>query len=791
MVRVTRARTVAWTKDIPHTAGAMSLQPFDEFFIFMTYLSLGLMQRPGPQIQNPPINSVGIWLSEEQLKVHLPDVFLNYSDTQVVLDCTELCCQTPNSLLLQSEVFSIYKSHCTVKGSISDKEILKQSGIVSLLKPTAAIMVDKGFLVEDCVLCKVYIPAFLSKRAQLTGPEGNTVILNIIDRFSKAVHLVLLPKLPSATETTNPVTQHVIRLCGIPMDNVSDQGPQFTSQVWKAFCGFLGATVSLTSGYHLQSNELGDSDPEDSSEELTEAVCLESDLQDGQMMEVEVAHHSVLLTRSEGRYSALGNQCTHYGAPLSKGFISGNRVRCPWHGSCFNAHTGDLEEYPGMDCLPCHKVKIENSKVYVSINKKTIRKEKRIKSMSTAVPGVTHTILLLGGGAASLICAETLRQENFSGRIIMATREDNLPYDKTRLSKVMNVESGSILLRRMEFFHQYDIEVWLRKEALSVDTDKKTVSFDDGSVQSYDQLLISTGCRAKGLDVPGMNLDNVKMLETPEDARQIHNACLGCKVVLVGTSFVGMEVASYLIDKASSITVIGSSELPYQNTLGPEIGKVTMLMLAERDVTFYMNDNVTEVKGVNGKVKEVVLRSGKVIPAEVLIVGIGTIPNSEYLRGSKIQMNSKNFVTVDKYMHTNVSDVFCGGDLATFPLAVAKNQLVNIGHWQMAQAHGRIAALNMLGKTTELNSVPFYWTVLVGKTIRYTGYGEGYTDIVIKGKFEDMKFLALYIKNNEVIAAAGLNFDPVVSAVAERLGAGQAITKEEAQSDDLSWLKLS
>uniref|UniRef100_A0A3Q3MUD2 Apoptosis inducing factor mitochondria associated 5 n=1 Tax=Mastacembelus armatus TaxID=205130 RepID=A0A3Q3MUD2_9TELE len=455
------------------------------------------------------------------------------------------------------------------------------------------------------------------------------------------------------------------------------------------------------------------------------------------MMEVDVGHHTVLLTRTVGKYSAMGNQCTHYGAPLSKGFISGNRVRCPWHGSCFNAQTGDLEEYPGMDCLPCHKVQTRQTHgqtgIYLTTTTSALRQEKRIKSMVGALPGVTHTIVLLGGGVTSLICAETLRQENFRGRIIMATRDDLLPYDKTRLSKVMNVESDSILLRRMEFFHQYDIEVWLRKEALSVDTDRKMVTFDDGSVQSYDQLLISTGCRAKGLDVPGMKLDNVKI---------------------------------------------------HLNSVVPQ-------MLSEENVKFHMNDNVTEVRGANGKVKEVVLKSGKVIPADVLIVGIGIIPNSELLQGSKIQMDSKNFVTVNKYMRTNVPDVFCGGDLTTFPLAMAKNQLVNIGHWQMAQAHGRIIALNMLDKPTELNSVPFYWTVLAGKTIRYAGYGEGYTEIIMKGKFEDRKFLALYIKNDEVIAAASLNYDPAASAVAERLMAGKVITKKEAQSDDLSWLQLS
>lgn len=186
---------------------SQSLQPIDEFFLFMTYLSLGLMQkdlahrfRIHQSIVSHIINTwanflytvlgaVGIWLDEETVKANFKD-FQYYCDTQVILDCTELCCQTPNSLLLQSEVFSTYKSHCTFKGlivmaphgavtfvsslyegAISDRAILKQSGIVSLLKPTMAIMVDKGFLVEDCVPCKVHIPTFLSKRAQLSGPE--------------------------------------------------------------------------------------------------------------------------------------------------------------------------------------------------------------------------------------------------------------------------------------------------------------------------------------------------------------------------------------------------------------------------------------------------------------------------------------------------------------------------------------------------------------------------------------------------------------------------------------------
>ncbi|XP_036381368.1 apoptosis-inducing factor 3-like [Megalops cyprinoides] len=508
------------------------------------------------------------------------------------------------------------------------------------------------------------------------------------------------------------------------------------------------------------------------------------------MMEVEVGHHTVLLVRSGGEYSAIGNVCTHYGAPLSKGALAGTRVRCPWHGACFNVKTGDLEEYPGMDCLPCHKVKIEHSKVHVSIHKKYLKQNKRLKEMGSRVQGVDHTVLLMGGGSASLVCAETLRQEHYGGRIIMVSRDDLLPYDKTKLSKVMNVESDSILLRRMEFFHKYDIEVWLQKEAKSLDTEKKTVTFTDGSLQSYDQLLISTGCRAKELDCSGADLENLWMLETPQDARNIHYSCIGRRTVIVGTSFIGMEVASYMTDKAKSVTVIGSSELPYQKTLGPEIGKITMQMLAGRNVKFYMNDSVSEVRGENGKVKEVVLRSGAVLPADVLIVGIGVIPNSEFLQGSPVELDPKRFVTVDKFMKTNVPDVFCAGDVACFPLAMSENQMVTIGHWQMAQAQGRVAALNMLNRKAELNSVPFYWTVLVGNTIRYAGYGEGYTELVLKGKVEDMKFLAFYIKDDEVVAVAGLNFDPAVSQVAEKMVAGKVISKAQAKSDDLSWLKM-
>lgn len=210
MIRVSRARATTIRSEAGTTGSAwgQSLQPIDEFFLFMVHLSVGLKQQDLAHRFNihqstvsriittwanflyTILGSVRIWMSEEEVKAHLPNEFQDYPDTQVVIDCTELRCQTPSSLLLQSEVFSTYKSHCTFKGligmaphgaitfvsslyagSVSDKELFKQSGIVSLLKHGMAIMVDKGFLVDDCVPCKVYRPAYLSKREQMSADE--------------------------------------------------------------------------------------------------------------------------------------------------------------------------------------------------------------------------------------------------------------------------------------------------------------------------------------------------------------------------------------------------------------------------------------------------------------------------------------------------------------------------------------------------------------------------------------------------------------------------------------------
>ncbi|XP_041882086.1 apoptosis-inducing factor 3-like isoform X2 [Corvus kubaryi] len=459
----------------------------------------------------------------------------------------------------------------------------------------------------------------------------------------------------------------------------------------------------------------------DGDDTVTAEVCREDDVGDGQLLEVMVAGYPVLLVRNRKEFRALGSKCPHYGAPLSKGVLRGERLRCPWHGACFNIRTGDIEEYPALDCISCFKVTVEDGKVFITAKKKDLESSLRVKDASRRCLLNKNTMLLLGGGVAALVCAETLRQEGFTGRIIMATKEKHVPYDKSKLSKEMNLKAEDVYLRKPEFLQAQGIEFWTEKEAVSVDFQKQKVHFMDGSSQKYHQLLIATGSHSGFLKVPGADLQNVCTLQTPEESSKILELATGKNLVIVGASFIGMEVAAFLSDKAGNISVVEREEFPFQHTLGPQVGGVTMKMLQNKGVKFCMKTELCELKGRDGKVAEAALANGENLPADVVVVGIGSTPNSTFLKGTSIARDDKGAILVDLHMQTNIPNVFAAGDVVTFPVALLDGDRSSIHHQQVAEAHGHCAALNMLKRGKELRTVPYFWTTLLGKSIRYAG----------------------------------------------------------------------
>ncbi|XP_073745720.1 apoptosis-inducing factor 3 isoform X2 [Callorhinus ursinus] len=530
------------------------------------------------------------------------------------------------------------------------------------------------------------------------------------------------------------------------------------------------------------------------------AVCHVKDLENGQMREVELGWGKVLLVKDNGEFHALGHKCPHYGAPLVKGVLSRGRVRCPWHGACFNISTGDLEDFPGLDSLHKFQVKIEKEKVYVRASKQALQLQRRTKVMAKCIsPSAGHSsstnVLIVGAGAAGLVCAETLRQEGFSDRIVLCTLDRHLPYDRPKLSKSLDAQPEQLALRPKEFFRAYGIEVLTEAQVVTVDVRNKKVVFKDGFKLEYSKLLLAPGSSPKTLSCKGKEVENVFTIRTPEDANRVVRLARGRNAVVVGAGFLGMEVAAYLTEKAHSVSVVELEETPFRRFLGERVGRALMKMFENNRVKFYMQTEVSELRAQEGKLKEVVLKSSKVVRADVCVVGIGAVPATGFLRQSSINLDSRGFIPVNKMMQTNVPGVFAAGDAVTFPLAWRNNRKVNIPHWQMAHAQGRVAAQNMLAQEAEINTVPYLWTAMFGKSLRYAGYGEGFDDVIIQGDLEELKFVAFYTKGDEVIAVASMNYDPIVSKVAEVLASGRAIRKREVElfvlhskTGDMSWL---
>ncbi|XP_070591619.1 LOW QUALITY PROTEIN: apoptosis-inducing factor 3-like [Erythrolamprus reginae] len=515
---------------------------------------------------------------------------------------------------------------------------------------------------------------------------------------------------------------------------------------------------------------------------VTQRVCSEDELQEGEMREVEVAGCPVLLLRDDLTVRALGGRCPHAGAALCQGYLAKGRVRCPWHGACFSTETGDIEEYPTLDGLPVFQVTMEEGQVYISARIKDLESSRRVKPMARECQLHPQTVLMLGAGPAALTCAETLRQEGFTGRILMATWENHLPYDKTKLTEDLGAPAESLYLRSQSFLDAHDIEVWTQSQVVSLDPAGKMVHFQDGRSQAYSSLLIATGSSPRRLRCPGCSLENVRLLLTPEDANLILDLALGKRVVIVGASFIGMEVAAGLIGKAAQLQVVEKEELPYLQSLGGQVGLMAMQMLLAQGVQFHMKTEVAQMKGKDGKVTSVVLSNGSVLPADLVVVGIGVTPNSSFILGGSIGLDRGGAILVDLFMQTSAPSVFAAGDVASFPVALAGGKPASIHHWQIAQAHGHVAALNMLRRRRPLHTVPFFWTKLQGKTIRYAGHARGHSETVPPGDLGQERFLLFYLRDGWVTAAASLNFDPLVAVVAEKLHSGKRISKQEAES---------
>jgi len=516
-----------------------------------------------------------------------------------------------------------------------------------------------------------------------------------------------------------------------------------------------------------------------------EVVASTSDFQEGDTKQVTVGETDVLLAFTNNQYHAIAAYCTHYGAPLVDGALHNDRVICPWHHACFNLK-GKQCEPPGLDDLPSFEVRVDGDKIYVKVPQDV--PDRATPEMSEKDNSNNQVYAVIGGGAAAAYAVEAMREAGYTGRVVMISAEDEVPYDRPNASKEYLQDEAPeewMPLRPKEFYTQHGIER-LHAEVASVNTAHNQIEFTDGKQLKYDKVLLCTGGKANTLSVPGADLPGVITLRSLGDSRQIRDRAKEVKnVVIIGSSFIGLEAAMSLQKLDCKVTVVSPEKVPFASRWGEPVGKLVRELHDKRGIHFELETKAQEFRG-NDQVEEVVLENGKTIPAELVVVGIGVQPATAMIDG--IEKAEDGGIVVNEQLQTALAGVYAAGDIAQFPY---RGQPTRIEHWRVACQQGRVAGRNMAGKAEPYQSVPFFWTAQQGTNFRYLGNAEDFDQIIYDGSVEDQEFIAYYVKNGSVAAALSVNRDKEMAALEHLMQHQQMPTPNqlEAGFDPVAALK--
>ncbi len=515
-------------------------------------------------------------------------------------------------------------------------------------------------------------------------------------------------------------------------------------------------------------------------------LARQNDLKDGDMKAVEVGGTEVLLTRTEGRVSALYARCTHYGAPLSEGVLSGARIVCPWHHACFSARTGELLEPPALDDLPQFEVTLGGDEIWVELP------DDVPETASPAPVNLDETdarvFVIVGAGAAGAAAAETLRRDGFRGRVVLVGRE-GLPYDRTLLSKdYLSSEKtmGWIPLRGESFYDALGVAL-LTQTVTQIDPAAQQLTFEDGDTLHYDALLLATGSVPKPLTVPGAELGGVFYLRTLQDSQDLVAAAQeDARALIIGASFIGMECAASLRERGLEVTVVTPDEVPFEGLFGREVGEMFRKLHEANGVAFVSGTKVAQLSGED-RVTHAVLEDGRDLPADLVVIGVGVGPKVPEIVG--VALNNDGSVSVDRFLRLtgNYGPVYAAGDLARYPDPFT-GEAVRVEHWRLAMQHGRAAAHSMAGQEDAFTGVPLFWTKQHGVGLRYVGHAESWDEVVIDGDLGAHEFLAYYLNKGKLRAVLGAQRDAELCVIEERFRLGTLPPVEDIRAHKVAWL---
>ncbi|HHU38639.1 MAG TPA: FAD-dependent oxidoreductase [Propionibacterium sp.] len=371
---------------------------------------------------------------------------------------------------------------------------------------------------------------------------------------------------------------------------------------------------------------------------------------------------------------------------------------------------------------------------------------------------MVESVVVVGAGLAAHKVVENLRKEGFEGRIALVGDEQHRPYDRPGLSKAVllgDAEPNDLYLARASFYDDKGIETHFGDAAVAIDRDARTVTLASGAELPYDALVLATGSEARRLTLPGSDLDGVLTLRKFEDTLTLADALRpGTRLVIVGGGWIGLEAASAAIEAEASVTVLEHFELPLLTVLGDEIAPWFAKLHRDHGVDLRTGVDVEAFEGDGGTVTGVRLGDGEVIPADVVLVGVGAIPNTDLAAAAGLPVD--NGVRVDEHLRTEDPHVLAVGDIA-HANNTALGRPLRVEHWDNARRQGRLAALVLLGRDDVYDWQPYFYTDQYDVSMEYIGHGTKDDDIVVRGSLDDDHFSAYWLDGDTITAAMQVN----------------------------------
>lgn len=486
--------------------------------------------------------------------------------------------------------------------------------------------------------------------------------------------------------------------------------------------------------------------PQSAGPDLTQGIPL-SELGDGAMVLGHVGTEAVLVARRGSDVFAVGATCTHWGGPLAEGLVVDDTVRCPWHHACFSLRTGEALRAPGLDPIAWWSVEVRDGRAYVG------------RKMEPAGPQTTSggpaSVVIVGGGAAGNAAAEMLRREGYSGSITMLSADAAPPCDRPNLSKgylAGTVPPEYTLLRPAEFYKEHGIELKLGARVTNIDASGRQLVLADGSRVEFGALLLATGADVVRLDLPGSHLPHVHYLRTLADCDSlIAKAATSKRAVVVGASFIGLEVTAALRARDIDVHVVAPETIPMQKILGAEVGAFIRSLHEEHGVTFHL-----ETVPVSIDEREVTLKNGEHLVTDFVVIGVGVRPAVALAEQAGLALDRG--VTVNEFLETSVPGIFAAGDIARWP-DPHTGERIRVEHWVVAERQGQTAARNILGKRERFDAVPFFWTDQYDLTLVYVGHAERWDKVEMQGELGARDCAIAYQLGGRKIAAAFIHRD--------------------------------